>query len=749
MEHQEGAPHSERWRDIVDAVKANRTPGEITISDCSFGNDAAEQLSSGLRDNTTLKSLRIEGCRIAAKGWAFIADALETNDALKDLRIKIMHARPKPDDDDGDEDEDKDVGFFGDACAEQFASVLCHNSSLVTLHLEGCRIGMRGAIAISSALEKNNTTLEELKMGQTSFGCPGAHALRHMLCSNASLKTLLLPFCCFGPHGWLAIADALTNNDTLEELDISHACNEMGCASIQIFGLALAANTSLKRMNIDSCEIGVLGARSIAAALEDNFVLEELSMNNNEIMCAGAEMLGEALSSNSSLKKLWVQGCEMGCENCDSGMLAFSVALKLNNTLQELDMSDNNIGCSGVELIGKGLASNKTLVKLGLRDCTMGCESCGRGSRALSKGLMTNATLEKLDVSGSSLSLAGTRDFAGMLAVNSTLKMLDLDGCGIVAKGSRALVKAMEINASLEHLDMAGSIWSSKGIKALKQALETNTTLKILSLEDCDITVDGLRGIAEALNTCSSIEELIMGSSTFGNAHAEALAKGLSSSSKSLKNLSLTGCAFTGCKGFKAIADAIQTNTELEELDLRRNHKIGGSAVGSEALAQLLSCNKSLKTLKLGGCDIGEETVRELGRALGSNWALVDMDVAFSDGSGCAFLVPDGGGFESILREEADNVRKQEKLLAFAMGMHDRLGGKPPAEGGSSGFLGYELILKILGEKLSLQLTDMVQRRLGGENRNIEKDEVSCAFHGMYKDVFRLVGDAYQRMDSD
>ena len=745
MDHREGAPQSERWRDIVDAVKANRTPGEITISDISFGDDAAEQLSSGLRDNTTLKTLRIEGCRIGTKGWTFIALALETNDVLKDLRIKIMHAGPKPGEDE-DDDDNEDVGF-GDACAEQFASALCHNSSLVTLHLEGCRVGARGAIAISSALEKNNTTLEQLKMGQTSFGCPGAHALRQMLCSNTSLKTLLLPSCCFGPHGWLAIADALTNNDTLEELDINNACNEMGCASVQIFGLALAANTSLKKMNIDNCEIGVLGARSIAAALENNFILEELSMNNNEIMCAGAEMLGEALSSNSSLKKLWLQGCEMGCENCDSGMLAFSVALMLNNSLQELDLSDNNIGCSGVELIGKGLGSNKALVKLGLRECTMGCENCGRGSRALSKALMTNATLEELDVSGSLLSLSGARDFAGMLAVNNTLKTLDLDRCGIAAKGSRAIVKAMEINASLEDLGMAGSIWSAKAIKALKQALETNTTLKILSLEECDITVDGLTEIADALNTSSSIEKLVMGSSTFGNDHAEALAKGLSSSSKSLKNLSLAGCAFTGCKGFKAIADAIQTNTELEELDLRRNHKIGNSAVGTEALAQLLSCNKSLKTLQLGGCNIGEETARALGRALGSNWALLDMDVALRDDSRCAFQIRDGCGLEPVLREEADSVRRQEKLLAFAMGMHDRLGGKPSAEGEASGPIGYELILKVLGEKLSLQLTDMVQRRLGGANRNVEEDGISCAFHGMCKDVFRLVGDAYLRTD--
>ena len=43
--------------------------------------------------------------------------------------------------------------------------------------------------------------------------------------------------------------------------------------------------------------------------------------------------------------------------------------LKVNNSLQELDMGDNQIGDDGMSSVADGLQCNNTLTKLNVEDC--------------------------------------------------------------------------------------------------------------------------------------------------------------------------------------------------------------------------------------------------------------------------------------------------------------------------------------------------------------------------------------------
>jgi hypothetical protein len=72
--------------------------------------------------------------------------------------------------------------------------------------------------------------------------------------------------------------------------------------------------------------------------------------------------------------------------------------LKANNTLTELDLTDNKIG-GGVRLIGSVLSTNPTLKTLVLRNCGLKDENI----QQLATSMMP-CYLEKLDVTGNDLS---------------------------------------------------------------------------------------------------------------------------------------------------------------------------------------------------------------------------------------------------------------------------------------------------------------------------------------------------------
>ncbi len=96
---------------------------------------------------------------------------------------------------------------------------LAENKTLVSLHLDGNKLGDTGAAVVAEALKKN-ATLTYLNMSDASIGDAGALALADALKQNSALKMLILNFNEFGDAGAAALAEALKANRTLENLDV-------------------------------------------------------------------------------------------------------------------------------------------------------------------------------------------------------------------------------------------------------------------------------------------------------------------------------------------------------------------------------------------------------------------------------------------------------------------------------------------------------------------------------------------------
>jgi len=96
--------------------------------------------------------------------------------------------------------------------------------------------------------------------------------------------------------------------------------------------------------------------------------------------------------------------------------------------------------------------------------------------------LVTNAALETLDLTGNNIGDAGAEMLAVVLERNTALKELKLESNGIGSEGAAKLATALETNSALTTLDLKDNNIGDDGVSKLATALETNAALATLKL---------------------------------------------------------------------------------------------------------------------------------------------------------------------------------------------------------------------------------------------------------------------------
>lgn len=134
------------------------------------------------------------------------------------------------------------------------------------------------------------------------------------------------------------VGRVLRQNIVIKCLHISGG--QMEDAVVGEFAAGLRVASHLFWMKIESVYICMEGVVSMTEAFAEQVSITELSFDRVHFGDRGAEAVGRALRSNVRIKKLALKECRI--TNMGSVQLAYS--LKLNNTLQELDLRGNRPG---------------------------------------------------------------------------------------------------------------------------------------------------------------------------------------------------------------------------------------------------------------------------------------------------------------------------------------------------------------------------------------------------------------------
>ena len=229
-------------------------------------------------------------------------------------------------------------------------------------------------------------------------------------------------------------------------------------------------------------------------------------------------------------------------------------------------------------------------------------------AKALAEAMVTNAkksTIKTLEVGGNEFRDEGVMAFSKVIAdENCAVEKLDLGGCGMRDRGAFALAEALKKNKTVRSLDMGLNTGiTARGIGAIAEALGTNSCITSLRVNDI-VDRDGASHLAQALETNTALKNIDLNCNKMMGTGATEIARALKKN-RSLEVINLTSCDINDDTVFD-IALALQENKEtaLMIIDLGFNNNI--TDAGAERLVQALneSNNQTIRKINLYSCSV-------------------------------------------------------------------------------------------------------------------------------------------------
>ncbi|KAG0298180.1 NACHT, LRR and PYD domains-containing protein 3 [Linnemannia gamsii] len=295
-------------------------------------------------------------------------------------------------------------------------------SRLVYLNLWDTNLGIWGAQAVGGLMADRVCRIQYLNLGSNRLGFEGITQLAGLY-KNESLIELDLSENQLGPKAIHSLQQTMVRLQkdkacNIRRLNLSNNdINDVGCISIA----KIILGTSILQLDLSFNKISDWGASTILAAFESNeLTLKEINMEANPLTFAGGVDLCKILVlSQSRITHLDLRGAKV----TDVGVPYLAEALKSHDCpIVSLNLYDCQLTDTGILKLAIKLAVNQSLRVLGLgRNCVG-----DMGVLALSQGLCLNNYIEELDLSENEVEFSRAGLEAMMTAMRSNTSLLHL-----------------------------------------------------------------------------------------------------------------------------------------------------------------------------------------------------------------------------------------------------------------------------------------------------------------------------------
>ncbi|XDV23337.1 hypothetical protein PO909_027944, partial [Leuciscus waleckii] len=414
------------------------------------------------------------------------------------------------------------------------------------------------------------------------------------------------------PAQWSAVAFVLLTSD--KDLE-EFDLQKFKKSDECLFRLLEVVKISKKAL-LNDCDLTDRSCSSLGKALNSDNSLEELNMNNNNLQSSGVIHLCSGLKSvKCKLKILRLSDCSI----TEEGYKALASALRSNPShLIELDLRGNDPGQSGVKKLNNLLQDPdcqlKTLRFLG----PAADEACQYVNRVVGKNPLL---LRELNLSEHKLGDTRVNQISALLQdKHFKLNTLILCGCSITEKQCLSMTSALCSNLShLRELDLSGNELKNKGVTHLSDILtDVRCKLERLRLRSCKMTDEGCSAVTSALKSNPShLRELNLSENKLGDSGFKNLSDLLMNPECKLEKLQLCKCSIKEKQcGF--LTSALKSNpSHVRELDLSGNELKHARVKHFYDL--LKNSHFKLERLRLRNCGIEVDDCSDLTSALKSN----------------------------------------------------------------------------------------------------------------------------------
>ena len=378
-----------------------------------------------------------------------------------------------------------------------------------------------------------------------------------------------------------------------------------------------------KLISLKLCNITDIGAINIAEAIQMSSTLQNINISNNDISTEGLIYFLEAVKSNCTLQVVNITHNNV----TRSGSTSIKQCIENLQHPMQISASWNEINEKG-ELVAKIITSCapdniEENVWYGGGDHLALC---------LSKCLKEDDAVQVVNYRNINITNEGAIKIAEAIKVNKTLQKLDFSGNNISDHGAAAISDALKSNNSLQILNMSFNKITSKGAIKIVEAIKVNKTIQEL---DNNISDDEAAAISDALKSNNSLQILKMSSNEITSKGAIKIFEVIKVN-KTLQELEIWGNNISD-DGAAAISDALKSNNSLQILNISFN-KI--TSKGAIKIFEVIRMNKTMQEFEISSNNISDDGAAAISDALKSNNSLQILNMSYNKitGKGAKFI---------------------------------------------------------------------------------------------------------------
>lgn len=417
--------------------------------------------------------------------------------------------------------EDLDLPVLADQIGK-FQEFCTRNTGKRRLFLEDTGLGPRCTAIVAHILSTTNH-FAYVYLGKNPIRTEGLNNLLPALLETSTVVHLGLNSVDMTPEFSVQLFNSLHSHPSIGSLDFSsdgvHK-NRLAGKGAEAASRLLRTNMVLYALNIAGTALGTEGAEVLAAGLSENWTLQWLDISDNGISGKVWATLGEAIDKSkvrhlaigeNRLNQIGAEyvgkmaasvygRCPVTCLNASKCELTPSCLRKLcpglsqNPFIRRLSLEHNPMTSTSVIEMYQFLADALVLEELNLSKC----ELTGDSLDTVAAGLSKNRTLLRLYLAGNGFGDCGAKALAVALERNCTLKTLDLTANLIRTEGGASLAHSLDLNRSLETLILTDNTIGDSTGQLLADLTKQNRTLTTVLLHNNPINPTFLQAIRKS-----------------------------------------------------------------------------------------------------------------------------------------------------------------------------------------------------------------------------------------------------------
>ena len=466
-------------------------------------------------------------------GYGFVVDVAKVRAATLD------------DEDDEDDDENNDEGqegslLRGTAKAALDSCISGDGEAPLKLKIAAVACAGTGVVCGVPVQHMREDTMTELDLREKGLCGPVAMLISYLIPVMGGLTKISLARNNLEEEGTKAICEALEQNTTLKELDISghrEDSNIGGSAGAKHVAKMVRVNGALTVTNLLHNQLDEASAKMLAEVAKQKGISlcgiqrdqTTADLSGHALQPPDAILLASDLSQavvTGGLTKLSLAKNKLG----EEGTKFLCDALVGNNTLKELDLSGDtslrdtvsNIGgTAGAKHVANMLLVNGALTRVNVRHNSI----AGDGAARLAAAVLGNLKIEmfneipikemransftELDLKGKVVGVEGGMVVAGLMPVMGALTKIDVSWNIFGPEDAKVFADALRVNGALTSLDLSnnalcgvtsrGGTYTAEGITAIADALRVNGGLTSIDVRRNKIAGDGAVQLAAAV----------------------------------------------------------------------------------------------------------------------------------------------------------------------------------------------------------------------------------------------------------